>query len=101
LLPIEVAGRPEVSRRLTNYLAGRDDQSLIWQIHSIFENTRAERDDLSARRTELDAEAKRVRRREHETEEGSKASLRIKRDKGTDQPRAPPEHRRRLGFGGP
>jgi DEAD/DEAH box helicase domain-containing protein len=84
LLPIEVAGRPEVSRRLTNYLAGRDDQSLIWQIRSIFDNARAERDELIARRNELDAEAKRVKRREHEmTEERLNERLaEIKRDKG-------------------
>ncbi|MCA1412671.1 DEAD/DEAH box helicase [Bradyrhizobium sp. NBAIM20] len=84
LLPAEVAIRPKISRRITEYLAGRDDQSLIWQIRSIFDEARTEREELITRRNELDAEAKRVKRRAHEmTEEKLNERLaEIKRDKG-------------------
>lgn len=84
ILPVEVAERPEISDRIIDYLSGRSDRTLIWQIRSIFDAARAERDDLIARRNELDAEAKRVRRREHEmTDERLNERLaEIKRDKG-------------------
>jgi DEAD/DEAH box helicase domain-containing protein len=84
MLPRDVAGRFDVLSRIGAYLAGQDNQSLIWHISTIFDQTRAERDELIARRNELDAEAKRVKRRAHEmTEERLNERLAdIRRDKG-------------------
>src|SRR5215472_3943043 len=84
MLPRDVAGRTDVSHRIGVYLAGKDNQSLIWQVSTIFDQARAERDELIARRNELDAEAKRVKRRAHEmTEERLNERLAdIRRDKG-------------------
>ncbi|MGY2938458.1 hypothetical protein ACVWZ6_008060 [Bradyrhizobium sp. GM6.1] len=66
LLPADVVARPEIVDRITAYLTSRDDRSLIWHIRSIFDEAARERAELISHRNELDAEAKRVKRREHE-----------------------------------
>jgi DEAD/DEAH box helicase domain-containing protein len=63
---------------------GLDPQSLIWHIRFVFDEAATEREELIARRRDLDAEVKRVKRRENEfTPEKFKERLaEIKRDKG-------------------
>jgi DEAD/DEAH box helicase domain-containing protein len=84
LLPPEIGARPEIAERVTAYLTGRDHRSLIWHIRSVFDGAARERENLIALRRELDAEARRVRRRQAEmTPEKFEERLNeIKRDKG-------------------
>jgi DEAD/DEAH box helicase domain-containing protein len=84
LLPPENAGRPDIVERLTVCLTARDHRSLIWHIRSVFDDAARERDELIALRQELDAEARRIRRREAEmTPQKLEERLNeIKRDKG-------------------
>jgi len=84
LLPPELSARSEIASRIRSYLTTRDQHSLIWHIRTLFDEAARERAELIARRAELDAEAKRVKRRENEmTPEKLEARLsEIKRDKG-------------------
>ncbi|MEP3431174.1 MAG: DEAD/DEAH box helicase [Roseibium sp.] len=84
LLPEAISGRPDVRDRIQAYLTGNDHHSLIWHIRSVFDEAAAEREELVVLRKELDAEAKRVKRRESEMteEELNKRLSEIKSDKG-------------------
>jgi DEAD/DEAH box helicase domain-containing protein len=84
MLPSEIAARPEIVERVNAYLNAQDHHSLIWHIRSVFESAAREREELITLRKELDAEAKRVRRRQAEmTPEKFEERLNeIKRDKG-------------------
>jgi DEAD/DEAH box helicase domain-containing protein len=83
-IPTDISARPEISERVTNYLTSRDQHSLLWHIRSTFDEAAAERAELVIRRKDLDAEAKRVKRRASEmTQEKLDERLaEIKRDKG-------------------
>ena len=84
ILPDDVSARSEVTERITAYLTAKDQHSLLWHIRSTFDEAASERAELVERRKDLDAEAKRVKRRAHEmTEEKLEERLaEIKRDKG-------------------
>jgi DEAD/DEAH box helicase domain-containing protein len=47
MLPPEIAERPDIAERITAYLTARDNQSIIWHIRSVFDNTAREREDSS------------------------------------------------------
>ncbi|MCL2713896.1 MAG: DEAD/DEAH box helicase [Alphaproteobacteria bacterium] len=84
LLPEKVRERPDVSLRIREYLAGSGDHSLIWQVRSIFEEARDEREELVRLRKELNNESRRVKQRANEMDEKAlKDRLEeIRRDRG-------------------
>ena len=84
VLPAEIAVRQDIKDRVMAYLTSNDDRSAIWHIRSVFDEARRAREDLVQRRKDLDAEAKRVKRRQNEmTPEKLEERLNeIKRDKG-------------------
>ena len=84
VLPAEIAARQDIKDRVMAYLTSNDDRSAVWHIRSVFDEARRAREDLVQRRKDLDAEAKRVKRRQNEmTPEKLEERLNeIKRDKG-------------------
>jgi len=84
VLPKEVSARDDINDRILSYLVSKDDRSAIWHIRSVFDEAKRAREDLVQRRKDLDAEAKRVKKRQSEmTPEKLQERLNeIKRDKG-------------------
>lgn len=82
LLPAHIRERDHIKDGIQNYLTGSDEETLIWQVQTAFEDVRKEKVSLRELLKELDRQQRKLKRQSPPPTDLDKKIGEIKRDKG-------------------